>query len=418
MRSFLIGRSGSRLRSWIIFAAALLFAAPALCLIAPVPALAAPADAGKYQAVLGDCAGCHGKNLAGGVALKTPFGTLVTPNITPDKATGIGNYTAEDFRRAMKAGIAPGGKLLYPAMPYPAYAHMNDGDIAALWMYLRTVKPVRNAVTVNQLRFPFNLRFLMRGWNLLFFRPAPYANDATKSAACNRGAYLVTGPGHCGSCHTPKTVFGSDKGEALGGASLAGWYAPGLDGDRASGLGRWSAADIVEYLGTGRNAHSIASGPMAEAIENSTALMTAADRNAIATYLKALPAGSGNGGGPNNSSGSEAQMRSGAALYGVNCAACHGADGKGNLLFPPLAANAVVLQSSVETIATAVLAGTKGAATAKAPTGPAMPSFAWKLNDGQVADILTYVRNNWGNSAPQVSTDTVARIRAAAKQGS
>jgi mono/diheme cytochrome c family protein len=227
------------------------------------------ADAGKYQAILGDCAGCHGKDLSGGITLATPFGNLVTPNITPDKDTGIGNYTADDFRAAMKTGVAPGGKLLYPAMPYAYYARMSDSDVAALWSYLKTVKPVSKSVDVDQLHFPFNLRIVMRGWNALFFDAKPHADEPGKSAAWNRGAYLVNGAAHCGACHSPKNMFGADKGP-LTGAVLAGWYAPDLTSDRNAGLGRWSVANIAEYLQTGRNAHSIASGPMAEAVENST----------------------------------------------------------------------------------------------------------------------------------------------------
>jgi mono/diheme cytochrome c family protein len=377
-------------------------------------AFAANTDAGHYQSVLGDCEGCHGKNLAGGVALMTPFGKLVTPNITPDKDTGIGNYSAEDFRQAMKAGIAPGGKLLYPAMPYPAYARMRDSDVAALWAYLRSVKPVKNAVQVNQLRFPFNLRFVMRGWNLLFFSPAPYADTAGKSAAWNRGAYLVSGAGHCGACHSPKNLFGADKGP-LTGASLQGWFAPDLTSDRAGGLGSWSVADIVEYLQTGRNSHSLASGPMAEAVENSTSKMKDTDLKAIAVYLKDLPASDGNGGG---ATGVEAQIAAGRDAYDISCAACHGRDGKGSALFPPLAGNPTVRQVKADTLVRMVLAGGKGAATAKAPTGPAMPSFAWRLGDAQVANILTYVRNNWGNSAPAVSAETVGHIRSDLHSGS
>ena len=372
-------------------------------------------EADKYQTVLGDCEGCHGKNLAGGVALTTPFGKLVTPNITPDRDTGIGNYSAEDFRQAMRNGIAPGGKLLYPAMPYPSYARMSDADIAALWAYMRTVKPVKNSVNVNQLNFPFNLRFAMRGWNMLFFAPAPYANNPAKSVAWNRGAYLVSGAGHCGACHTPKNPFGADKGAALTGAALQGWFAPDLTSDQGAGLGSWSGADIVEYLQTGRNAHAQASGPMGEAVENSTSKMNDADLKAIAVYLKDLPASRGNGGG---ATGIEAQMKSGAVLYDVSCAACHDRNGKGSLIFPPLAGNPAVRQVRADSIVRTVLAGGKGAATAKAPTGPAMPSFAWRLNDGQVADILTYVRNNWGNRAPAVSPETVGRIRSALHSGS
>jgi len=373
-------------------------------------ASAADVGAGRYQSVLGDCEGCHGKNLAGGVELMTPFGKLVAPNITQDKDTGIGNYTAEDFRRAMKEGIAPGEEQLYPAMPYPAYARMSDADIAALWAYFRTIKPVRHVVVVNQLRFPFNLRFMMRGWNMLFFRPAPYVPDVSKSAAWNRGAYIATGPAHCGTCHTPKSFFGADTGLALSGALLQGWFAPDLTGDRDAGLGGWSARDVVEYLKTGRNGHSIASGPMAEVVEHSTANMKDADLQAVAVYLKDLPPSAGNGGG---ASGVEAQMKSGAGIYRMNCAACHSFNGRGDsVLFPPLAGNALVRQAGAQTLVRVVLAGSKAVATPAAPTGPGMPSFAWKLNDEQVANVLTYIRNNWGNRAPAVSADEVAKIRA------
>ena len=401
MRDFLIGRRS-------VFLAAV-FAALS------VPAFAADTEAGKYQVVLGDCEGCHGKNLAGGVVLQTPFGRMLTPNITPDKDSGIGNYTLEDFRRAMKAGVAPGGKLLYPAMPYPSYARMRDSDIAALWDYLRTVKPVKNNVQVNQLRFPYNLRFMMRGWNLLFFKSKLAFTAPSRSQAWARGEYLVNGPAHCGACHTPKNVFGADKDTGMTGVSLQGWFAPDLTSDRNAGLGSWSEADIVEYLQTGRNSHSLASGPMAEAVENSTSKMNDADLKAIAIYLKDLPPSRGNGGG---ATGVEAQMRAGAAAYDISCAACHGRDGKGSALFPPLAGNASVRQVRPDTLVRMVLAGGKAAATQKAPTGPGMPSFAWRLSDEQVANILTYVRNNWGNSAPAVSPETVGRIRSELHSGS
>jgi len=363
------------------------------------PALAANTDAGKYQAVLGDCAGCHGKTLAGGVVLQTPFGKMVTPNITPDKDTGIGNYTAEDFRKAMKTGMAPGGKRLYPAMPYPYYAKMTDGDVDALFAYLRTVKPVKNSVVVNQLRFPFNMRILMAGWNALFFKPG--------APATSRGDYLVNGPAHCAACHAPKNLFGADKGGLTGGL-LQGWYAPDLTGDKTSGLSKWSKAELVEYLKTGRNAHSLASGPMAEAVENSTSQMTDADLGAIATYIKALPPSGGSGGGVDKA---DMQMQAGLRVYRINCAACHGMDGKGSAIFPPLAGNTNVTQASAETSARMVVAGGKGAATRAAPTGQAMPGFGWKLGDAEVANVLTYIRNTWGNAAPAVDAGLVERVR-------
>ncbi len=383
----------------LLFAAALLMASPAF----------AANEAGRYQSVLGDCEGCHGKNLAGGVALATPFGTLVTPNITPDRETGIGSYTLDDFRKALKQGIGPGGKRLYPAMPYPYYAHMSDGDVAALWSYIRTVKPVKSSVNVNQLRFPFNLRFAMRGWNMLYFRPVALGANTSKSAAWNRGRYLVEGAAHCGACHAPKNLLGADK-QALTGGLLQGWYAPDLTSNRGSGLGAWSKADIVEYLQTGRNAHSIASGPMAEAVENSTMKMQDGDLDAIATFLKDLPASDGPGGGVNKA---DMQMQAGSRVYRMNCAACHGLDGKGSGIFPPLAGNANVTQVLADTSARMVVVGSQAAATPRAPTGPAMPSFAWKLDDAEVANVLTYIRNNWGNSAPAVEAGMVERVRAA-----
>ena len=373
--------------------------------IQAVPALAAN-DAGKYQVVLGDCEGCHGKNLAGGVSLETPFGRMVAPNITPDKETGIGNYTLDQFTLAMKRGVAPGGRRLYPAMPYTYYAQMPDKDVAVLWDYLRNVKPVKNSVDVNQLRFPYNLRFLVRGWNYLFFRPKP-VTDKSKDEVWNRGAYLVNGPGHCAACHAGKNAFGADKG-GLTGASLQGWFAPDLTSENNTGLGSWSTAELVEYLETGRNGHSLASGPMAEVVENSTSRMSDADLISISAYLKDLPPSQGNGGG---ASDAVTQIKAGAIAYDISCAACHGRDGKGSALFPPLAGNAAIRQVRADTVVRTVLAGGKAVATAKAPTGPGMPSFGWRLTDEQVANILTYVRNNWGNQAPAISPETVKRIR-------
>jgi len=253
----------------------------------------------------------------------------------------------------------------------------------------------------------------MRGWNKLFFNPVPTGNR-NKSAEWNRGAYLVNGPAHCGACHSPKNAFGADKGQ-LTGASLQGWFAPDLTSDNNAGLGSWTADEIVEYLRSGRNAHSIASGPMAEAIENSTSHMQRSDLVAIAAYLKALPPSPGNGGG---ATGMEAQMKAGALAYDISCAACHGRDGKGSALFPPLAGNASIRQARADTVVRMVLAGGQAAATKYAPTGPGMPSFGWRLNDEKVANILTYIRNNWGNQAPAVSPETVKRIRSELHSGS
>jgi mono/diheme cytochrome c family protein len=376
------------------------------------PALAAPTqvEQGRYQAVLGDCAGCHGENLAGGVVLETPFGKLVTPNITPDRQTGIGAYSAADFRSAMKTGYAR-GKPLYPAMPYPAYARMPDANVDALFAYLKTVRPVRHAVRVNQLRFPFRWRFLARVWNWLFFRPGPGLITASESPAWLRGEYLVNGPGHCGACHTPKNLFGADSSPALSGALLQGWFAPDLTGNPVTGLGDWQANEVSAYLKTGRSSRSIASGPMGEVIEHSTSLMQDDDLAAIAVFLKDQPASP-----PGAATGARDvdRMKRGASLYRVNCSACHGLDAKGQgALVPPLTGNAVVRQQSPDTLVRLVLAGSRAAGTRWAPTRPGMPSLAWRLNDAQVADVLTYVRGTWGNRAAPVTAQTVRRARVA-----
>ncbi|MEO7054590.1 MAG: cytochrome c [Rhizomicrobium sp.] len=377
---------------------------------------------GRYQAVLGDCAGCHtapgGKPLAGGTILKTPFGKIAAPNITPDRDTGLGRWTEAEFRRAMREGISPGGKRLYPAMPYPAYARMSDADIAALWTYMKSVAPVRHAVEPNLLPFPFNVRALMVGWNWLNPSAVGFAPTPGKSAEWNRGAYLIMGPGHCGACHTPKTLLGADRAAALTGASLQGWFAPEITAAKPHGIGNWSAGEIVTYLRSGWSAHAAATGPMAEVVENSTSQMTDADLRAIAVYLKDQPAGDG----ARQASAllpDDPAMRAGAKLFQNNCVGCHGWDGKGEkLIFPPLAGNAILLQSSAESLTRVVLEGAQSAGTKAAPTAPAMPSFAWKLKDAEVADLLTYIRNSWGNAAAPVSAESVGKIRMKLRSGS
>jgi len=371
---------------------------------------------GQYQAVLGDCAGCHtrpgGKPLAGGLPLETPFGALIPPNITPDRETGIGNWSEADFRNMMKTGIGHNGVRLYPAMPYPAYTRMTDQDISDLWAYLTTVDPISNKVEANQLPFPLNIRLSMWGWNLLNFSETPFTPDPSKPAEWNRGAYIVQGPGHCGTCHTPKSFLGADKDSVfLQGASLQGWFAPDITNNAQSGLGKWSEDDLIQYLKTGVNAHSIASGPMAEAVENSTSKMTDADLKAIAVYLKDLPKGDGKG--PPPVAADNPAMQAGARIFAVNCSACHNGDGSGQgQLFPKLAGSSIVQQGDPTTLIHLLLAGSQGAATKAAPTTPAMPSLAFRLTDQQVADVLTYVRNSWGNAAPAVSASEVNRWRA------
>jgi mono/diheme cytochrome c family protein len=376
---------------------------------------------GSYQAVLGDCAGCHtlpgGAPFAGGVVLDTPFGKLVAPNITPDAETGIGNWSQADFRNAMKNGVGHNGVRLYPAMPYPAYTKMSDRDVADLWAYLRTVAPVKNDVVSNQLPFPFNIRLLMAGWNWLNFKPADYKADPAKSAEWNRGAYIVQGAGHCATCHSPKTALGADKdSEFLKGAVLQDWLAPKITNAPREGLEQWSVDDVTAYLKTGANRFDIASGPMAEVVTNSTAKMTDADLRAIAVYLKDLP-----GEAPKATpvAASDPGMKAGAAIYAGTCSACHGLNGEGQpQLFPTLAGNALIQQADATSLIRVALAGSQAVATHAAPTTPAMPSLAWRLDDAQVADVLTYVRNMWGNAAAPVAPGAVGKLRKTLKSGS
>jgi mono/diheme cytochrome c family protein len=361
-------------------------------------------ERGRYLAVLGDCVACHtapdGKPFAGGYALETPFGTLVGPNITPDVATGIGAWSEADFWRTMHEGIGRDGLRLYPAMPYPAYTKVTREDASAIWAYLRTLDPVHNEIRSNQ-------RPATSNRDLINFNPGVFQPDPAKSEAWNRGAYLVEGLGHCGICH----ITGGDRGgAALQGTLLLGWYAPDLTGDVRTGIGSWSTEEIVRYLKTGANFFDIASGPMAKTVEHSTSRMTDADLLAIATYLKDSV--------PRNVTpiaalaAEDRRMVAGRAIYEDRCAACHSSSGAGiPTLFPHLAQAPLVQSTDPTSLIRVVLIGSRAGSTAAAPTAPAMPSFGWNLSDEQVADVLTYVRNAWGNAAQPVQGADVTKLR-------
>lgn len=369
---------------------------------------------GKYIATLGDCTACHtvpGKPLfSGGVAIETPFGELLGANITPDPATGIGRWNFEEFQNTMARGHARNGKQLYPAMPYAAYTMVTREDNMALWAYLRTIEPVHNEVETNQLPFPFNIRMSMRVWNWLNFTEGEFKPDADKSEQWNRGAYLVQGLGHCGSCHTPKNLIGGDKSsETLKGGELQGWMAPNITGVAHVGLGGWSEDDIVQYLKTGANRYDIASGPMAEAVENSTQHWRDEDLMAVAVYLKDLDHEHDK---PEPLAANDPSMTAGRGIYEDRCSGCHTPNGEGiATLFPKLADAPLVNSREAVSMIRVVLAGNRAGTTDAAPTGPAMPSFAWNLSDENVADVLTYIRNSWGNAAPAVSASEVRKQR-------
>ena len=372
---------------------------------------------GRYMATAADCAACHtapgGKPFAGGGALETPFGTLLAPNITPDLATGIGGWTDDEFVDAAQDGLGHGGIHLYPAMPYTYYTKLTREDVIAIRAFLDTVEPVHNKVIANQLPFPFNQRETMIGWNELYFKPGEFKPDPGKSAEWNRGAYIVEAAEHCGLCHTPKNVMGGDENsKAMQGSVLQNWYAPNLTGNRRAGIGDWTVDDIALYLKTGRNRYDIASGPMADAVTHSSSQLTDADLRAIAAYLKDLPPDGGVA--PQPVSAQDPVMQQGQAIYNNQCAACHTVAGEGIVgLFPRLNGAPLVQQSQATSLIRVVLEGSRAVATEGAPTGPAMPSFAWRLSDADVAAVVTYIRNSWGNAAPPVSAGEVTNIRQA-----
>jgi mono/diheme cytochrome c family protein len=371
---------------------------------------------GRYLATLADCVACHtrkedGTPFAGGRPIETPFGTIVSPNITPDPETGIGNWSDEEFDNAVRHGTRRDGARLYPAMPYSFYTKMSRDDVKAIRAYLATVAPVRNAVVANQLPFPFSIRWSMHAWDWLFFKPGEFKPDPAKSAEWNRGALLVTGPGHCGACHTPKNFLGADQmSQALQGSPVQGWFAPNITGDKTRGVGSMSIEEIVALLKSGHNAITGVGGPMGEEVADSSSHFTDADLKAVATYLQTVPAGDDKPPAP--VAQSDPQMKAGQAIYRDTCSACHGIDGKGvPSLFPALAKAPQARAPDPTSNIRVVLRGVRSVATKAEPTAPAMPSFAWQLNDAQAAAVLTYIRNSWGNAAPAVSSGDVGKQR-------
>jgi mono/diheme cytochrome c family protein len=373
-------------------------------------------ERGKTLATAGDCIACHtasgGQPFAGGLALQTPFGAIMTPNITPDNLTGIGRWSKDDFARAMHEGRRPGGSYLYPAFPYPYYAKVSRSDLDAIYAYLQTLPPVENRVNRNMLPFPFNIRLSMAGWNGLFFTPGEFKPDPKRSDEFNRGAYLVEGLGHCGACHTPFNSFGaSQNGKYLQGNQIDNWTAPNITNDMQAGLGKWTVADIVQYLKTGQTRFSLASGPMKDVIENSTSKMADADLKAIAVYLKER--GAAGPPAPSPLASSDARMQMGEAVFVDTCSACHMRSGDGvEHLFPKLAGNVVATQDDPASLIRLIIAGGRAASTDTTPTAPSMPSLGWRLGDEQIAAVVTYVRNSWGNAASPVSAETVKAERA------
>jgi len=401
-----------------------------------MPALPADADAdvrrGAYLAVAGDCIACHvakaGKPFAGGFAITTPLGVIYSTNITPSKTAGIGNYTLEQFGAALRDGKRADGAQLYPAMPYTAYAKLNDADIASLYAYfMRGVQPVDEAAPKTALPFPFNMRFSMAGWNLLFANGKPFVPDVSQNAEWNRGAYLVEGLAHCSTCHTPRNfLMAEETSKMLSGGYVGSWFAPNITSDATSGLGSWSVADVTHYLQTGvAEGKAQAAGPMAEAIHHSFSHMSDEDVHAMAVYLKGVPAvhdaadtqSPASWGKPLTDSDqvrgqvwpADANKLNGAQLYDANCASCHGAKGQGTPDggLPSLFHNAAVGHVQADNMVMTILQGDPLA------QGVAMPAFADKLSDEQVATLSNYLIDQFGNpSTPKLTVDQVRTMRA------
>lgn len=384
-----------------------------------LPAAAGPGliAKGAYLARAGDCLACHtlrgGAPYAGGRPIRTPFGTVYAPNITPDKETGIGDWSADDFWRALHNGKSKGGKLLYPAFPYPNYTKVTRADADALFAYFQSLPPVRQPNREADMRFPFNLRPLLIGWRALYFRPGVFQPRGYRNAEWNRGAYLVQGLGHCNACHTPRNIFGApeESGELRGAMlPMLNWYASSLTGETDTGLGSWDIAQIAQLLKTGVSSRGAVSGPMAEVVRDSLQYLSDEDIRAMALYLKRLPRADEE---QTPTAADEKTLQLGAALYEKHCVDCHKASGEGEPpAYPPLAGNrAVMLNSPVNPIH-AVLHGGYPPSTQGNPRPYGMPPFANVLGDTEAAAVISYIRNAWGNQASMVSPQQVNRYRA------
>jgi len=394
-----------------------LIALAALPVSAPSHAAdAASVSRGKYLVRAGDCQACHtakgGQPFAGGRAMATPFGTIYTTNITPDRETGIGEWTQEDFYRAMHSGIRRDGQHLYPAFPYPWFTKITRPDVMDIKAYLDTVAPVRQLDRPPEILFRRRVTAI---WNKLFFVEGTYTGDPNRSAAWNRGAYLVEGLGHCAGCHTDKNLAGAPKkGKHLQGGPAENAFAPSLAAGLRAGLGAWTVAGIAEYLKSGSTEKVAAAGPMAEIVTASTQYLTDADLAAVATYLKQLPPAESDS---PDVDADEGRMKRGAAVYADNCNGCHMGGGEGLAsVFPALKDSSAVQAKKADTLVEVLLRGDTIPATQSKPTGLRMPAFDDKLDDAQIADVVSYIRNAWGNHAGTVSAGDVARKRKALKE--
>lgn len=394
---------------------------------------------GKYLATAGDCQACHRTRedatklpLSGGYVIQSPMGAIISSNITPSKSHGIGNYTEAQFTRAVRDGIRADGANLYPAMPYTSYRGLSDADMHALYTYfMQGVEPVDEGVPATQLSFPFNQRWLMKGWNLLFLKAEPAAQAPQAPEVQARGRYLVDTLGHCGSCHTPRNVLMAESSQYLAGGSVGGWYAPNITSDKVSGIGAWSEDELVQYLSSGHvQGKGQAGGGMAEAVEHSLRHLSDADLHTMAAYLKNVPPISEPGqslprsgitarGGADNlepliprsaSDMTNSTSVDGEQLYMGACASCHQPDGKGtgDQFYPALDHNSATGDVRADNLIMAIVQGVDRNTNGYKVS---MPAFADQLNDEQIVAVSNYVLQHFGNAKVKVDAQTVAQVR-------
>ncbi|HEV7985206.1 MAG TPA: cytochrome c [Steroidobacteraceae bacterium] len=358
---------------------------------------------GEYVARAAGCVSCHtepgGKAFAGGGALKTPFGTVYAPNITPDKS-GIGGWEAQDFERAVRLGVRKDGALLYPAMPYASYAHMSRDDLYALWSYLRLVPAVTHSTPKNSLSFPFDNRAGLGVWQSLYYKPGAFSTQPAKGEAWNRGHYLVEALGHCDTCHTSRNIAQSaDPPHRLTDAQLEDWYAPDMARDPLTSIASAKIDDVARLLRT--------NGPMHSAVHDSLGHLTDADMLAMATYLKDAPKGAAPERVKDVTTTSDENLKEGKAQFERSCAGCHGNSGQGRKGVRPLAGATALSARSPHYVIVVLLEGLN----ARGARG-AMDSFAKSLDDQQIADVTNFVRTAWGNrGAPNATPWTVGSWR-------
>jgi mono/diheme cytochrome c family protein len=390
------------------------------------PVTAALIARGEYLARAADCAACHSaphdRPFTGGVAFKLPFGMIYSTNITPDRETGIGRWSDDDFVRALHRGVAPGGRYLYPAFPYTSFTAMRRDDALAIKAYLFSLPPQHVVNRKNDLSFPFNQRWGMAFWNLLFLSDRRFAPDPAQSDTVNRGAYLATALGHCGECHTPRNLaYGFESRRGFAGEHLQGWHAYNITADKGSGVGDWSDAQLGSYLSTAHaQGRGSAAGPMAEVVENSLQYLTSEDVTALVAYLRTIPAQPDRSGiditsvsGPSSPVQAldlqDAQGELGRHVFEGACANCHQYDGAGRQsAYASLAGGRSVNDPNGTNVMQILL---RGASYRIKDQVIYMPSFAAGYTDAELSAVANYVIAHFSGREGRVTPQDIAKQR-------